>query len=446
MRRCGIIVALSCLAACSTAPPPSWHQDVAPILAQHCMSCHREGGIAPFSLTDVDSARRQALRMIEQIELGTMPPFNAQAAPDCAPRFGWVGDPRLSPSEKATLQAWIDDGYLLGDPAPPPAIVSQDLADVGATLTPTEGWTASGDRDQFICYLLDVGNQDTAWLSGLQVRPGDTTTVHHALIYAFAPDEAQALVTAHDFGRPFECGGGLPGQLQIHAWFPGNQPLQLPAGMAMPMVPGTVIGVQIHYHPHSGVYGEDRTALDLQFAPGPPEHLYVTASFGNESMGPNLLPGPDDTQDGVPEFIVPRNVADHLEHMRIGLGAVTSGARLVSVLPHMHLLGTRLAMTIERPEARDGEPQSECLANGAWNFDWQRTYAFDAPFDRLPSIAGGDTIDLQCRWNNTLDNPFARRLLADTSRVLPFDVSLGEQTTNEMCLAVVGIALPAPGK
>ena len=29
---------------------PTWHDDVAPILARHCQRCHEEGGIAPFPL------------------------------------------------------------------------------------------------------------------------------------------------------------------------------------------------------------------------------------------------------------------------------------------------------------------------------------------------------------------------------------------------------------
>jgi hypothetical protein len=436
-------ILLSGVAACSTAPP-TWHQDVAPILANHCMSCHREGGIAPFSLTDFDSAKEQSHRMIDQIERGAMPPFSARDDADCTPRFGWVGDPRLSESEKVTLQQWIADGYLLGDLVKPPPIVAHDLANVSATLTPVEGWIASGARDQFICYLFDVGNTDMAWLSGIQVRPENAAVVHHALIYALGPDAAQPLVTDHGIGRPFECGGGLPADFQIHAWFPGNQPLQLPAGMAMPIVPNTKIAMQIHYHPHGVVYGVDRTALDLQFSSTPPEQLYVAVSFGNETMAPNLLPGPGDTQDGIPEFVVPKNVADHPEHMRIPVPAFGHGLRLVSVLPHMHLLGTRIAVTLERPRPRGHDPATECLSNAAWNFDWQRTYAFDAPFDHLPSIEEGDIFDIKCTWDNTIDNPFMQRMLAETNQVQPFDVSFGEQTTNEMCLTIVGLAQTAP--
>jgi hypothetical protein len=431
-------------AACSSSPP-TWHQDIAPLLADHCMSCHRAGGIAPFSLTDYDSVREKAGLMVDQIERGAMPPFSARTDDSCAPRFDWVGDPRLSGSEKAMLKQWMSDGYLLGDPAPPPPITYRDLARVSTTLVPEQGWTASGERDQFICYVFDVGNTEPAWLSGLQVQPEQEAIVHHALIYAMAPDAAAPLVAEHGLGRPFECGGGLPGDFQIHAWFPGNQPLQLAAGMAMPLLPDAKIAIQIHYHPLGGIHDVDRTTVDLQFSPSPPAQLYLTASVGNEVGAPNLLPGPGDTEEDTPEFLVPMNTPDHTEHMRIPVPNFDHrGTRLVSVVPHMHFIGTGLAIRLERAKARGGDPRTECLSNTGWNFDWQRTYAYDASFDRLPSIAGGDTLDMQCTWDNTLDSPFVRRLLTETNSGLPFNVRFGEQTTNEMCLAILGIAHPAP--
>jgi len=438
-------VVLLCAAACSV-PAPTWHQDIAPIVADHCMSCHRAGGIAPFALTDYDSVREQAHRMLDQIERGAMPPFSARSDAECAPRYGWDGDPRLSDAEKATLQQWMASGYLLGDPSAPPPIAYHNLARVTESLVPEEGWIASGDHDQFICNLFDVGNTDVAWLSGLQIQPEHEDIVHHALIYALEPEFAEPFVAEHGIGRPFVCSGGFPADFQFHAWFPGNQPLQLPAGMAMPLVPGTKIAVQLHYHPHGGVYGADRTSIDLELSPSPPEQLYFGASFGNQPDAPTLLPGPGDTEDGVPEFVVPKNTAEHHEHMRQPVPNFEHGreVRVVSVLPHMHLLGTGLALTLERRKPRGAAPRVECLSNTGWNFDWQRTYAYHAPFDHLPVIADGDVLDIKCTWNNTIQNPFLQRLLADTNGGMPFDVPLGEETVDEMCLTILGLAQPAP--
>ncbi len=92
-------------------------------------------------------------------------------------------------------------------------------------------------------------------------------------------------------------------------------------------------------------------------------------------------------------------------------------------------------------------PRTECLANGGWNFDWQRTYQYDAPLDLLPSVTAGDVIDIKCKWDNTLENPFVQRMLTDSNLPpQPIDITLGEQTTNEMCLEIFGLSIPAPPK
>ena len=46
----------------TTTARATWYQDVGPIMATHCMSCHQAGGIAPFALTDYESARENGER------------------------------------------------------------------------------------------------------------------------------------------------------------------------------------------------------------------------------------------------------------------------------------------------------------------------------------------------------------------------------------------------
>ena len=95
-------------------PRATWYQDVAPIVAEHCMGCHSAGGIGPFDLTSYDIASENAGRMLHAIETGVMPPFDAREEADCTPRFGWQDDPRLDAEEIETIQLWIDDGLAEG--------------------------------------------------------------------------------------------------------------------------------------------------------------------------------------------------------------------------------------------------------------------------------------------------------------------------------------------
>jgi hypothetical protein len=436
------------------APPPepearaTWYQDVAPILANHCMTCHQDGGIGPFLLTDYDSAKEHALRMVEAVEAQIMPPFDAREADDCTPRFGWVDDPRLSDAQKQTLQHWIDDGYALGVEEAIPAIPNTELQNVSMTLTPAEGWPTSGDQDQFICFILDPGNTQLEWLTGLQINPDIDEVVHHAVLTEIGPGAAQdQLVAQRGIGRPFDCNLGMPSDFTINVWTPGNQPFQTSDQIAVPIVAGAKLIMQIHYHPAGSAHAPDKTSVSLRFGQTWPERMYFVTAFGNEFQAPNLLLGPND-RNGQPEFRIPRDVADHTERMRVtipDLGGLTD-VRLFSANPHMHLIGTRISSTIERPAARGSDPQTECLANGAWNFDWQRTYQYDAPLDKLPGVLPGDVIEVSCDWNNTLENPFVQRMLADSGLTDTIDVLLGEQTTNEMCLEIFGLSIPAPAE
>jgi hypothetical protein len=428
-------------------PRVTWYQDVAPILADRCMTCHQDGGIGPFVLTDYESAKEMSSFALDAVNRGVMPPFDAREDADCTPRFGWVDDPRLTNLEKQKLQQWVDDGHPLGEVAELPAIPVADLPNPTMRLTPEVGHVTSGDRDQFFCFILDPGNTELQWLTGLQVLPDVAEVVHHAVIAEIAPGPDQdALVAANDIGRPFDCELGTPSDFVVHVWTPGNQPMQTSDDIAVPIVAGAKLVMQIHYHPAGQAHPPDRTAIDLRFSSTWPQKMYFVTSLGNSfDAATGLLPGPNDGPNG-PEFLIPRNVADHTEEMRItipDLGDLTD-VRLFSANPHMHLIGTKISSTITRPSARGDDPQAECLANGGWNFDWQRTYQYDAPLDKLPSIQTGDVVDVKCTWDNTLANPFVQRMLADSNLSAPIDVTLGEQTTNEMCLEIFGLAIPAP--
>jgi hypothetical protein len=48
---------------------------------------------------------------------------------------------------------------------------------------------------------------------------------------------------------------------------------------------------------------------------------------------------------------------------------------------------------------------------------------------------------VSCTFDNTLDNPGVRALLEDEGEDAPFDVTLGEETRDEMCLALVAYYL-----
>jgi mono/diheme cytochrome c family protein len=85
--------------------PVTYHRDVARILQQNCVSCHRDGGIAPFALDDIEEVEDRSRVIRRVVTEGTMPPWFAATADDKP--SPWANDRSLSARDKADLLAWL---------------------------------------------------------------------------------------------------------------------------------------------------------------------------------------------------------------------------------------------------------------------------------------------------------------------------------------------------
>lgn len=423
-----------------TDPVPTdgvtWYREVSPILAEHCMGCHQEGGIAPFSLTTYEDAAPLADQLVEAIDAGIMPPFSAADGADCTPTHGWKEDPRLSPDEIATIKQWITDGRQLGEPQEIEIPAPPDLAAKTHTLTP-QPYVTSGATDQFMCFLLDPQTTADTWLTGWQVRPGNAKVVHHAVVSTLPAQLMPQAKTQLGVGTAFPCSAAaaVPGAQIVGAWAPGGQPFDS-GTVGIKIGAGDGLILQIHYHPAGEIADPDATSVDLRLATTAPAAEYVLRGFGNVHGAPGLQPGPYDPLTG-PKFEIPANVADGMETMAITIPALARPQRVMTAFPHMHFVGVGLSAWVHRASPRAGEPKDECLVNvNRWNFDWQRQYSVDADLSQLPEIRGGDRVELRCKYDNTVGNPFVLRALADQNLDAPVTVHLGENTTDEMCLSL----------
>src|ERR1700745_4351563 len=90
---CGILFldGSSSLPAQSTAAAPVFSKDIAPIIYQHCASCHRAGEIAPMPLLSYEEVRPGGASIREMVARGAMPPW-----PSAAPKGQFSNDRRLS--------------------------------------------------------------------------------------------------------------------------------------------------------------------------------------------------------------------------------------------------------------------------------------------------------------------------------------------------------------
>src|SRR5688572_5734252 len=64
-------------ATAAATKSPTFAKDVAPILFDNCVSCHRQGEVAPFTLTSYEDARKRAKTIARVTEEKFMPPWKA---------------------------------------------------------------------------------------------------------------------------------------------------------------------------------------------------------------------------------------------------------------------------------------------------------------------------------------------------------------------------------
>ena len=113
----------------------SYADTVAPILADNCVSCHREGGIGPWAMTGYDMVRGFSLMIREVLMNKRMPPWHAD------PQVGhWANDRSLSREQLQSLVSWIDAGAPRGEGDDP----LQGIAG------PQSVWGALGEPDLII--------------------------------------------------------------------------------------------------------------------------------------------------------------------------------------------------------------------------------------------------------------------------------------------------------
>src|SRR5215471_17847490 len=86
--------------------------DIAPIVYQHCATCHRPGETAPFSLLTYEDVKKRALQVAKVTQSRFMPPWLPE------PGYGDFADAnRLTNAQIQAIAEWIAQGARFGNPA-----------------------------------------------------------------------------------------------------------------------------------------------------------------------------------------------------------------------------------------------------------------------------------------------------------------------------------------
>ena len=459
---------------------PTW-DDVAPVFASKCASCHQLGGVAPFSLTSALSARAYAQSILRRTQSGSMPPWMpASDSPS------YLGSARriLTPDEKFLIAAWVRGGAKLGSGRPvKPLDGTATAPGTTLTLTPVRSYTPrviSGSTDDYHCMLLDPKLSQNMYVTSAVVKPQRAEVVHHVILFEATGDNATEArrLDAASGGKGWTCFGGpqltetrasagnaasdrLGSPQWISAWVPGHATNDLPSGTGVLLHSDAVIVMQIHYNLlHDGqahASKPDRSSAVLKLVPAAGSTLTPLDTF--LAPAPVELPCPAGTSSALCSrdvafrsevkkygqdaafisigllYLCKKTMADYPSQVDAARSVGTSCDRTVNrplriygVAGHMHLRGIDI-----RIELNPGTARAQTLLHiPRWDFHWQDAYYLEHPVDAEP----GDTIRVSCRF----DNSRGAQPVVNGKRLTPRYVLWGEGTTDEMCLGLLQVA------
>ena len=389
-------------AAAESGTPPAavtFNRDIAPIVFEHCASCHRPGESAPFPLLEYTQVRSRARQVAEVTGSGYMPPWLPEAG-----YADFRGERRLTEEQIALIQLWAVTGAAQGDPADLPPrpewSTGWQLGEPDLVVQMTQPYTLPADAvDVFRNFVIPLTVDTPKWIKTVEVRPGNPRIVHHGVMRIDRTRSSQLLADREPemgFGSMNMGDAVVPDGHSID-WTPGMQPYPGTEGLAWKLGPGTDAVLQLHMLP-TGRPETIQPILGLHYADAEPEkHL-----FGMMLRARDIdIPAGEKNYVTTDSYVVPIDI------------------EVLSVYPHAHYLGKRIEAYATLP---DGE-QVPLIHIPDWDFRWQDTYVFREPV-RLPK---GTLIEALFRFDNSATNPF-------NPSSPPQRVKEGWQTTDEMCL------------
>ena len=394
------LCSLAATAVASAAPAPvTFSKDIAPIVFNHCTSCHRPGEVAPFSLMTFADVSRHAKEIAGLTHDHQMPPWKPTEG------FGdFVGARRLNDEQVDLIQQWVKAGKPEGNPADLPAMPTfksgWTLGEPDMVVRMPEAFTLKADGpDQYRVFVIPLNLKETVYVSALEFRPSNPKIVHHTLFYLDDNGAARKLEAdspthpgfARSGGPGFAPSGGLGG------WAPGVMPRFLPDGVGRPIHAGADLILHTHFHP-SGKVEKEQSVVGLWFTKKPPEKILVSVPHGTNRI--NIEPG-DSHYVVKNTFTVPGRV------------------ELEGIFPHAHLVCKEIKVTATFP---DGSLHPLIWIKD-WDWNWQDFYHYS----RILEVPAGTKVTQEFVYDNSADNPH-------NPSNPPQRVHFGEQTKDEMAL------------
>lgn len=340
---------------------PSYSEDIAPLIADNCVACHRPGGIGPFAMSEYAIVHGFAPMIREVLRTDRMPPWHAD------PHHGeFSNDRSLTTAERQKLVRWVEAGAPRGEGEDPlPALTARDWPewelgepDLIIELPPFDV-PATG----VIAYQhprIPNPLKEGVWVRAVDFEPGDRAVVHH-IIATFAGQEGR-----HQ--REGALGSALGG------FVPGGGPTRYPEGTGVFLEPDAIFVLQMHYTT-MGRATTDVTRMALYFADEPPERELRNLVLIN------------------PRISIPPHTRKHTEQ---ATHTFEHDVWVHSLLPHAHYRGRSSAFIAVHA---DGSEET-LLSVPNYDFNWQHDYVLAEPV----FLPAGTKLIHRTSWDNSVQN------------------------------------------
>jgi mono/diheme cytochrome c family protein len=418
-------VPLLALAAPTTIPsavaandPVTFYEDVAPILAANCVTCHQNAGanigslVAPMPLVTNEEARPYARSIAQKVRTREMPPWFADY-----PKGVFSNERGLTDREIETITSWVAAGAPAGDRSkapPPPASVEASSGGYSLgkpdLIVKAEPFIVTDEmEDVHVSFHVKIPEQLLArdvFVRAFEFRAGTylkgQDTVHHMCGGLRAPGQD---VDPNDDGEG-------EASLSLGCIAGGAEPNQLPEGFGLELKKGSTITMGMHYNKEKGPGSgfTNQPEVGFYFAKGPVKYHVRSKSIGTTG------------------FEVPPFKADH----RIGAGELLEKDTVVLAWwPHAHLRASAARYTATYPDGR-----KEVLLNvPRYDQTWQVTYKYLQP-KVLPK---GTLIDVEMTYDNTERRAAQQKFNPNET------VRNGSRTQDEMLLGFFSYVEVDPG-
>jgi hypothetical protein len=388
-----VLTAGSLLAADSNgAKPPTFSKDIAPILYNRCLGCHRPGEAAPMTFRNYKEVRPWAKAIKQQVVTRLMPPWDADPSVD---KFS--NDRHLTDVEVATVVKWVDAGAPEGNTADMPkmpeftegwVIGKPDLIfDTGKDFKiPAEGVVP------YQYFKIDPGFKEDTWIQAAEVRPQQRSQVHHIIVFVQS-------------GNQRATRGGEQFSDMLIGYAPGVPTITWDPDTAFLVKAGSTLLLQEHYTVN-GKEATDRSVVGFKIRKDPPKYRAFSGSAVQFRLE---IPPNDPSYETHATYVFKEDVT------------------LLDFTPHAHLRGKAFKYVMTYPDGR-----SEVLLNvPRYEFNWQLSYILAEP----RQVPAGSKIEVTAWYDNSANNKFN----PDPTQT----VKWGDQTFQEMMIGFFNYKVPA---